>query len=104
GRANFRVEGLNDDRGTTSAEQQIDITLDDPHLPANRQVVRKSIFAYPNGGSQTVSTGLGNPVVQETAWQDNFDIAMDANYLYIVWRSGNDIYATVIELSTGNVP
>jgi hypothetical protein len=106
-RTKFRVEGLNDDRGATTNDRQIDISLNDDATSAlAHQVVKSSIFPYPSTGTQAIATGNG-VWNGETFWQDEFDIAMDTKYLYITWcyydATNYNIYAMAVNISDGSV-
>ena len=110
-RLTFKVEGLNDGVGQTPAERQIDISLGSlPNPPVNRQIVKKIISNYPSaGGDVSTIDVFNNPhkVATEPTGgfhQDEFDIAMDKKFLYIVWESvDGGIYVTVIKLSDGSI-
>ncbi|HET9137488.1 MAG TPA: hypothetical protein VFO76_12705, partial [Candidatus Kapabacteria bacterium] len=113
-RNEFHVEGLNDIEGTDASinpTPEIDIAVD--KLPApwiNRQVVKENIFQYANAKTQTSGSQVHTVITETGDWRDEFDIACDAKYLYIVWAStinlpgtGNTkgIWATAIDLKTG---
>jgi len=117
----FMVEGFNTAPGTITADGQIDITLsglpyDATHSAVNRQIVKNPIFTYPttSGIPGFILTGsthaahIFNPILGEH-WEDQFDIAIDANYLYIIWNAVNgttmkkEIWVTVVDLEDGSI-
>ncbi|MEI8135498.1 MAG: hypothetical protein WCH46_10585, partial [bacterium] len=105
-RLTFKVEGFNDARGSDVNDRQINITLDGlPNPPINRQIIQKPIFNYPSGGGDVTTKDAGNTDRQidnsETDKRDEFDIAIDKKFLYIVWNSGGSIYAKAINLTDG---
>ena len=117
-RTKFMVEGLNTAPNTGATDDgQIDITLNGlPNPPLNRQVVKKPIYTYPTttGIAGFISTGgnsvnLAGVIPGSGVWQDQFDIAIDEQNLYIVWCSPNsvtnnlEIWATVVDLEDGSV-
>ncbi len=101
-RTDFFLSGLNDQRGI-SGDQEIDIKLDGLPNPAKqRQIVQQVIHSYIHATAYT-NDGVNTHVVDngEADPRDEFDIAMDKKFLYIVWNSSGNIYATAILLSTG---
>ncbi|MEI8135356.1 MAG: hypothetical protein WCH46_09865 [bacterium] len=100
-RTGFVVQGLNTVSGSTDASRQIDITLDGlPNPTSSRQIVKYPIYHYLPSGSE-VSTN-GNSVTTEagagTFHEDEFDPAIDNAYTYLVWESGGNIFAKVLNL------
>jgi hypothetical protein len=103
-RNEFIIQGLNDERGATTAERQIDITLNGlPNPPINRQIVKSHIFSYTSAscGGKTVTT-------DETYHADEMNTVSDQEFTYIVWcyfNSGHhEIWATAIPIDGGSPP
>jgi hypothetical protein len=122
----FVIRGINDSRGGTQGTQ-IDITYSanngNLNPIANRQVISGSPFAPTTNVSNNVNNwhhqmsgyaqGVENDEIgtKENNSQDNWDIAMDAKYLYIVWEHYDlsygsatyEIYVNAILLSDGSI-
>jgi hypothetical protein len=78
------------------------MTLSDP---TSTLLVKTPMITY----STTISTFCGgsyHPVVTSSIEnpRDEFDIAIDLNYVYIVWEASDGIFATVINMLDGSVP
>ncbi len=121
-RLTFKLEGFNDAVGATVPERQIDIQLNSAssllpngissNSPLNRQIIKQIIANYPTGGGDITTIDVGginsHMVANETAiggsgfHSDEFDIAIDQKFLYIVWNSGGSIWAKAMFLSNGN--
>jgi hypothetical protein len=108
-RWSFWIEGLNDERGA-SGDQQIHNELNNsstllPNPPITRQIVRDPIHTYT--AAQTFSVTNNGVDASEADYRDEFDIAMDKKWLYIVWWATNsgvkEVWATAVQLSNGNV-
>jgi hypothetical protein len=112
GRQAFVVQGFNTATGSVDATHQINITLDGlPNATQSRQMIKNPINHYlPGGGDVSTLDGSSNShqVTDETAGggsnyhQDEFDIAIDKKYLYIIWESGGGIYVKVLNLDNGS--
>jgi hypothetical protein len=82
-RANFIIEGFNDQSfgATTQAEKQIDISINGlPKAAVKRAVIKAGIFSYPSIPVTSIVTTDVDP-----EWINHFDIAMDKKFLYIVF-------------------
>jgi hypothetical protein len=110
-RNTFIVQGLNDQRGSTTSEKQIDISFPLPTIanaygslyPVNPS---KPIFPY---AAASVVGGGNTYTISNTAsdFRDRFDGASDSNYLYITWRSEfaaqPGIYAMALDIRNNSV-
>ncbi|MEP7234944.1 MAG: hypothetical protein ABI778_06580 [Ignavibacteriota bacterium] len=106
GRTNFIIQGLDD--ASTSSSPQINIDLNGlPNPIVKRQIIKSLISTI----STSISTnnGSGNKAVTTSGLsQDQYDIACDKAFIYIVWTrhnsgSGKDeIYATAVDINTGS--
>jgi hypothetical protein len=117
-RTTFLIEGLNDERGThigSMGDQQIDITLGGlPNPNVKPQIVKNSIYTY-NGTIIYTNDGTNThsviPTANEADYRDQFDIACDQKYIYIVWCTmsnvlypgTSEIWATALDITSGSV-
>ncbi len=120
-RSGFVIRGLNDSRGTQGTQINIALGGNLNPLPS-RQIISGSPYSV-----TTVSNDVSNiyyymggwppftenePIVQgvqEADWRDQWDIAMDAKYLYLVWEhydgnyNGYELFVNAILLSDGSI-
>lgn len=108
----FVVQGFNDQSFDTSDtnQKQIDINISALPKPSlTRSVIKRDIFEYP----RVSAPGVLNTVT-DSDWRNEFDIAIDRKYLYIVYRLYNasadtingkpfSIVIKATELKTGTV-
>jgi hypothetical protein len=105
-RTQFVVQGLNDQRGISSLERQIDIRIPDgfPNTTQSREIVKLPIFTYPNQ-----ATAGHNIINNEADFRDVFDVACDQKWIYIVWATDVntvdpiEVWATAFDINTGAV-
>ncbi len=80
--------------------------LSNPNPPMN--IIASTIHAYPAVSTEQ-PVGTFHNVVSAAPYQDEFDVACDAAYLYVTWCSttnlspgivGSEIWATVVDLNT----
>ncbi len=81
----FVVEGFNDHTftGLNTNENQIDVRfLNFSQNDTTRHLITKPIFAYPH---VVLPADMIGDSIDDPVWKDHFDIAMDKNFLYIVY-------------------
>jgi hypothetical protein len=116
----FIVRGLNDSRGTQGT--QINIAIDGNLNPfASRKIIIGGAYHVTDVSNdvnnQHYYMGGWVPAVEnedlgtsyEANWMDQWDVAIDAKYLYIVWGhydgnyGGYEVFLNAIQLSDGSV-
>ena len=101
-RTTFTVEGF------YPSDIDISIASGFPNATDSRKVVKNSINLFAACSTWTGSSYNTHAVTTETDFRDEFDVASDAAFLYIVWSSTvnpvnagkKEIWATVLDLST----
>lgn len=106
-RNSFVVQGFDGEDRYPTPGSDFDITLSGiPNPTSSRHIVKQSIHSVT---VSTATTGNNHTIFSEADFRDDFDIAIDGNYLYITWcsnvnsttPSAKEVWATVIKLSTG---